>query len=98
MGWSDSIGFRAGTSHTFTWFNLSINKTSILKITPFCAMDVTLKNYLKLNTKEAIIELREVLKTIEDNGGQFVSLWHNESLGTDYEWAGWREVMEEIYN
>ncbi|MBI3235247.1 MAG: polysaccharide deacetylase family protein [Bacteroidetes bacterium] len=97
MGWAESIGFRAGTSHSYTWFDLTINSETSLKITPFCAMDVTLKNYMNLNIEEAQEDLSKLKNIIQENGGQFITLWHNESLGNTGEWEGWRAVVEGIY-
>jgi len=97
MGWADSIGFRAGTSYTYTWFDLTSNAETSLKITPFCAMDVTLKNYMKLDIEKAQEELSKLKKIIQKNGGQFITLWHNESLGNTGEWDGWRAVVESVY-
>ena len=61
-------------------------------------MDVTLKNYLGLNSEQAIHEVKGIIDEIEMLGGTFVMIWHNESLSNQGEWGGWRRVFEEIVN
>ena len=60
MGFTDEIGFRAGTSHSFQWYDLSNEIETQLKVHPFCVMDVTLKNYLKLTPQQAVEKLNEL--------------------------------------
>ncbi len=94
MGYAEHYGFRAGTSFPFTFFNLLNNSKGSLQITPFTFMDGTLKDYMKLNPKEAI-EVIEVLKdNVKNVGGQFIPLWHNHSIGDTKEWRGWQKVYE----
>src|SRR5690606_36986346 len=57
MAYADETGFRAGTCTPFFWYDLSKDEKTELKAHSFCAMDVTLRNYLKLNPNEASEEL-----------------------------------------
>ncbi|MDG4950301.1 polysaccharide deacetylase family protein [Weeksellaceae bacterium KMM 9724] len=93
MGFADQLGFRAGTAHSFNWYDLSQEKETNLKIHPFCAMDVTLKNYLRNTPNQAHGKIRELENTIELTGGSFCMICHNESLSDFGEWKGWRESL-----
>lgn len=96
MGYSDDIGFRAGTSLVFPWFDLSKNETTNLMIHPFAAMDTTLNKYLHLSPDEAIECCRELMSRIENTDGNFCLLWHNETLSERTIWKGWRHVFESV--
>ena len=41
-------------------------------------------------------KIENMIQTIRSVHGEFVSLWHNESLGDTGRWKGWREVYEEM--
>lgn len=94
MGYADSTGYRAGISSPFFWFDLERNEVTPLTVHPFAVMDVTLKNYMKLNVLTAIKEIEKLATPVKQYGGEFSSLWHNESLGSLPEWKGWSDVYE----
>lgn len=94
MGYADNTGYRAGIAAPYLWFDLERNEVTSLTVHPFAAMDVTLKNYMKLNVLSAIKEIEELATPVKQYGGEFSSLWHNESLGSLPEWKGWRDVYE----
>tara|TARA_B100001093_G_scaffold516218_1_gene594492 strand:+ start:455 stop:1738 length:1284 start_codon:yes stop_codon:yes gene_type:complete len=94
MGYADIIGFRAGTARSFHWFDLTTNKKTSLVIHPFCYMDGSLNEYLELSTNEAEERIAQLYLEIQNYGGQFIFLWHNDTI-SDYEhWAGWSKVLE----
>ena len=94
MGYPDACGFRAGTAKPFKWFDLKTDTATNLEIMPFCAMDVTCKDYMKLNINEAIDKGQALKSIIKQNGGVFSFIFHNESLGEQPQWKGWKEVFE----
>ncbi len=94
MGFSDDVGFRAGTSQCFFWFDLSKNEATDLEIFPFAAMDVTLKNYLQLSPEAAIETLENLRSEVQKVNGTFTTLWHNSSLSESDDWQNWRNVYE----
>ena len=96
MGYADQVGFRAGTSNSFWFYDLKKDVPTQLRIHPFQLMDVTLKNYLKLTPDEALTIIEKLMGEIRNYGGTFISLWHNESLSDQGEWAGWRTVFERM--
>ena len=94
MGFADDIGFRAGTACAFHWYDLAHEHATELKVHPFCAMDVTLKNYLGLDPALAKTKIRELKNTCRELGVPFCFIFHNESLSDAGPWKGWREVFE----
>ncbi len=96
MGFASLAGFRAGTCTAFYFFDLSRNQSTELLIHPFQAMDVTMKNYLRLDNEEAGRLIEKMMIEVKKVNGTFISLWHNESLKDSGQWLGWRKVFEQI--
>ena len=94
MGYASEIGFRAGTSFPFYWYDLEKETSTNLYIHPFQVMDVTLKDYLQLSPEQAKIKISELIQVIQSTGGVFCSLWHNSSFSFIENWEEWREVYE----
>ena len=94
LAYADETGFRAGTSTPFFWYDLSKEKQSELKIHPFCAMDVAMRNYMKLSTKEATAELQRLKSEVQKVNGQMIVLFHNSNFHG--EWEGWDKVLESL--
>ena len=96
MGYATHSGFRAGIAIPFRFFDLMKDETTKLIIHPVALMDVTMKDYLRLSKVESLDKITSMVKTFRNAHGEFVSLWHNESLGGTGRWAGWQEVYEEM--
>lgn len=95
MAYADETGFRAGTCSSFYWFDLLNDQKTNLRIHPFCAMEVSMRNYMKLNEKEAIAELNRLKTEIQKVDGQMILLFHNSNLNED--WTGWKKVLESVF-
>lgn len=95
MAYASHIGFRASTCKPTHWFDLSENKETDLILHSSCAMDVTLKNYLKLQVPDAIECIQRLKNVVKNVEGNFIVIWHNTSLTEDAEWQGWRAVYED---
>ena len=98
MAYHDTIGFRAGTSNPFYWFDLSKNEATDLLIQPLLVMDVTLKKYLNLEPDEAIEKTKSLIDHCKELGAPFSLLWHNSSFYEQEGWTGWKEVYLAIVN
>ncbi len=96
MGYADAVGWRAGTNLPFFWYDLEREEATGLMVHPFAAMDVTLKNYLKLSPEAALQEVIELAKMVQPLGGDFMLLWHNSSFAEGYGWDGWRKTYAEV--
>lgn len=96
MGFPDAVGFRAGTSLPYSFFNLQTNKPTTLTIHPFSVMDLTLKKYMQLKPEQASVVIQNIISEIKKTNGCFTSIWHNESLSYVDEWRGWDNVYEDM--
>ena len=96
MGYASEIGFRAGTSLPFYWYDLEKEMRTDLLIQPFSVMEVTLKEYLKLSPEEAKIVIQDLIKTIKSVNGVFCSLWHNSSFSELEGWNEWEGVYFDL--
>ena len=94
LGYSHYIGFRASTCTPFYFYDLVQDRISSLKLHPLVIMDVTLKKYMGKSSEELFDIMSEYAEKIKEVNGEFVSLFHNESLSDDNFWSGWREQYQ----
>lgn len=92
MGYAERVGFRAGTSRPFPFFDLERNTESSLMIHPFAVMDGSLREYMGLSPEEALNICSRIIENVRASNGTFVSLWHNSSLSENKEWEGWKSM------
>jgi hypothetical protein len=80
VGFSDRIGFRAGTCVPYRPWSLELNREIDLLEIPLLAMDVTLAYYMRLSAEKSVELLRQCAERCRIVGGVFTLLWHNRSL------------------
>lgn len=97
MGYASQPGFRASTCSPFLYYDIESETTTPLKVMPVTIMDTTLIKYLKLSQDGAINVLAKLLQDVYDVGGTFISLWHNDTLCDCYNWKGWRNVYDKLF-
>ncbi|MEP6711665.1 MAG: polysaccharide deacetylase family protein [Ferruginibacter sp.] len=96
MGYGSINGFRASVASPFYWYNLKTGKISALRLHPFCFMDANSFYEEKLNAAEAYAEMIYYLQACKKANGAFISIFHNNFLGTDKQFAGWKEMYEKF--
>lgn len=92
MGYGTHLGFRAGTGSSFPWYDLKNEKTTALRVYPFCFMDTTAHFDEGLSVTEAFDALRKMHGYLQNAGGLLITIFHNFSLGTEAQWKGWAEA------
>lgn len=96
MGYASLPGFRASIAHPFRFFDLTLNQSFPLLIHPVSLMDVTFRDYQRHHREESLRRMKQIIDQIRNCQGEFVSLWHNESLSDRGRWKAWREVYEKM--
>jgi len=96
MGYAAQTGFRASTAHPFLWYDLEQETTTDLRIFPFQAMDVTLRQYLGLSPKTALERLEQLWRVTQKVNGTFITLWHNSSFSATDGWQDWADPYEQL--
>lgn len=98
MGFASQVGFRAGICTPFHFYDLDMEVETKLKIHPFAVMEGTLKYYMKVPKEEALLQIKKLIDEVKAVNGQFISLWHNDTLNDQKLWAGWKNIFEEMVN
>ena len=94
MGYGSINGFRASVASSFQWYDLEAECESSLVIKPFCFMDANSYYEQKFTPQQAFSELMHYYNVVKKANGLLITLWHNNFLGTDPAFKGWREVYE----
>lgn len=92
MGYGSINGFRASVASPFYWYNLKNEKITSLQLYPFCFMDANSYYEQGYSTEEAYQEMLHYYHTCKNVHGLFISVFHNNFLGTDKQFRGWKEV------
>jgi len=96
MGYAQEPGFRASICTPYLFYDLYDDKSTSLRIYPFTVMDGTLRDYKNLSPEQASEVINVLIGEIKAVNGIFISIWHNETLGDQKRWKGWRTVYEKM--
>jgi hypothetical protein len=96
MGYGERNGFRASYSRPFPWYDLDKETTTALQVVPFCWMEATSYHNRGLSAEGALVELQAYQRAVDRVGGRLTVIWHNNSLGEDARWIGWRDVYKDF--
>lgn len=96
MGYASHVGFRAGTSIPFYFYDLDFEIQTPLKVFPFALMDTTLNDYMQLTPKQSLGRIRDLKNEVKAVNGTFITLFHNESLSDYGRWKGWKRLYDSM--
>ena len=96
MGYADAVGFRAGISVPYPFYDLERDHENDLLIHPFSVMDTTLKKYLGLSPQEGLEEYKRIIDRVRAVDGTFCCIVHNQNLCDLDGWNGWRDTYEKM--
>ncbi|MDG1728762.1 MAG: polysaccharide deacetylase family protein [Algibacter sp.] len=94
MGYTNHIGFRAGSCTPFLFYDLDYEVQTPLKIIPYHLMDHALLKYKSLLDKRKI--LKEVIQEVKQVDGEFVPVFHNYTFSDAPKWLGFKELFNLI--
>lgn len=98
MGYADNFGFRASMCTPFTFFDVLQDRELSITIHSFAYMDGTLNEYLNLQPLEAQDRIQFLKNEVKAVNGEFIGIWHNETVNDKGIWKGWRSVYESSFD
>jgi hypothetical protein len=96
MIYASQSGFRTGLCMPCKWFDLERNEQTNLTIHSSIIMEGTLRDYNKYSPAKANEVINQLLEETKKQGGEFVSVWHNDSFVTSQN--EWIEVYKKLLN
>lgn len=96
LGFTDRVGYRAGTSRAFPFFDLAENRAETLLLHPFVAMDSALNYQMNLSAEDATQQVSNLFRQQQHTGGEFGVVFHNEILSRKAPWLGWDSYFYSI--
>ncbi|HYM95574.1 MAG TPA: polysaccharide deacetylase family protein [Chitinophagaceae bacterium] len=96
MGYGSINGFRASVASPFKWYDLQKEEQTGLELFPFCFMDANSFYEQKFSVLQALDEMRYYRSSIQSVNGTMITIWHNNFLGTEKLFNGWKEVYEQF--
>jgi len=89
LGYTDRVGYRAGTARPFPFFNLIENRAESLMLHPSVIMDSALNYQMGLSADASIQKVSRLFRQQQNTGGEFGVVFHNEILSRTTPWMGW---------
>lgn len=96
MGYGSTNGFRASIATAYHWYDLKNEEQTQLLIHPFCFMDANSYYEEKLSPEAALEELMQYYQAVKSVNGTMITIWHNNFLGIDEAFSGWKEVYQKF--
>ncbi len=96
MGFASAIGFRAGTSFPFYYYDFNSEKQTDLLFVPFCAMDGAFFIYDQLSPDKMLSDLLEMAKELKKVNGFFITVFHERTF-SNHLYPGYDQVYKNLF-
>ncbi|MFM7709982.1 MAG: polysaccharide deacetylase family protein [Ferruginibacter sp.] len=96
MGYGSINGFRASTSSSFLWYDLTAERTTALRVFPFSFMDANCIFEEKIDASAAWDYYCAQLHQCQRVGGMPVSIFHNHLLANESHCKEWIDLLARI--
>ncbi len=92
MGYNHKIGFRAGTSIPFNFYDIENETETQLRLHPTVISDIMLKYQYRQSPEKALKIMIDEGEIIRRYGGHFYPVFHNFILADTKEWKDWNKL------
>jgi len=96
MGYANYNGFRASFCWPYNWYDLDSEQETSLIIHPFCIIETSIRFHNLATPGNAVSVAKPMIDEVKKYGGELVSIFHNDTLGEEPEWEGWRNVYRDF--
>lgn len=96
MGYGSMNGFRASVASPFYWYDLEKDDQTSLRVHPFCFMDANSFYEQRQDPVVSLNELQHFARICKEVNGTLITIWHNNFLGSDENFTGWKEMYQEF--
>lgn len=96
MGFASDVGFRAGTSFPFYYYDFNLERKTELLFVPFCAMDGVFTEYTKSSVENSYQELISLADEVKKVGGYFITVFHERSF-SDHLYPGFGSLYKKLH-
>lgn len=94
MIFASQCGFRTGLCVPYTWYDLQREQKTRLTIHTSTVMEGVLRDYNQLSAGQAWLQIETLMAEVKKFGGEFVSVWHNDSFVNEQE--EWINVYKQM--
>ncbi|MDP3556060.1 MAG: polysaccharide deacetylase family protein [Bacteroidota bacterium] len=96
MGFASDIGFRAGTSFPFYYYDFAAEKQMDLLLVPFCAMDGAYFIYDKVSPEVMLNSLLDLANEVKKVNGFFITVFHERTFSSHL-YPGYDHVYKKLF-
>lgn len=95
MGFSEMVGFRAGTCKPFYFYDLGKERVTGLKIFPVTMMEGSFME-CKTDLEQSLHQILSLIVEVKKVHGTFISIWHNHTVSATSEYKAWKKIHEKM--
>lgn len=96
MGFADKLGFRAGTTLPFFYYDFETESELNLLAVPFAVMDGAFYNYGNKTAERAYSEIMNLANEVKKVSGLFITVIHERSFSDDIA-SGWKDLYLKLH-